>query len=241
MRRYIENLGKFTGAQIGAPLLERQRRKIERFNVEISGQNNLESLRDRPFILAANHLMPGDSLTQQSQLSPDAFVLEETVKKLNDQDLKIISKCDDGWWAENIYKYFQKYVGQPFGKGVVEGMGLVPIYKNPGTFNRDFMKAVQGVIDEKNPILIFPEGHWYEDFSPEHKLEAGAAFIAEKYKLPILTAYIKGAHGWEPDTSVQVAFSEPFDSEQLSREETTEQIRSKLTELQKTINKNDRE
>jgi len=232
MKKFIEDIGRFTGEQIGAPLLERQRRKIEQFNLEITGQNNLESLRDAPFVLAANHLMPENSSTQQSQLSPDAFVLEKLVKDLNNQELKIISKCDDGWWAENIYRYFQKYVGQPFGKGMQEGMGFVPIYKNPGTFNRDFIKTVDGVIqDEESPILIFPEGHWYEDFSPEHKLEAGAAYIAKKYKLPILTAYIKGAHSWEPNTSVRVAFSEPFNSKQLNREQATEQIRLRLTKL----------
>ncbi|PIQ73593.1 hypothetical protein COV58_01715 [Candidatus Roizmanbacteria bacterium CG11_big_fil_rev_8_21_14_0_20_36_8] len=86
MKKIIEGFGRFTGEQIGAPFLERQRKKIERYNLEIVGQNNLKSLRGTPFVLAADHLMPENSSTQQSQLSPDAFVLEGLVRNLNNQD-----------------------------------------------------------------------------------------------------------------------------------------------------------
>ena len=236
MRKFIESMGKFAGEQIVAPIIEKQRRKIEYFDLEVAGQQNLEALRDKQFLLVANHLMPKGSAINQSQLSPDAFVLERLVKDINNQELKIISKCDDGWWAENIYRYFQKYVGQPFGKGMQKGLGFIPVYKNPGTFNVDFLKTVKKVVgDGENPILIFPEGHWYEDFSPKHTLESGASFIAQKFKLPILPTYINGANSWQPDTNVYVSFGEPFNAEKLGREEVTEQIKLRVTKLQEAM------
>lgn len=235
----MESLGKFTGEKIVAPILERRRKKIEQFNLEISGQENLQELKERQFLLVANHLMPVDATDQQSQLSPDAFVLERIVHDLNNQELKIVSKADDGWWAENLYKYFQKHIGQPFGKGLSKGLGFIPVFKNPGSFNRDFVKVVDNTIQEgKNPILFFPEGHWYEDFDPEHQLESGVASIARKYGLVILPVYIKGARSWQPNTEVQISFGQSFVPGQLSKEEITEQIRLRLRNLQEDLAKN---
>jgi len=235
MRKFIEGVGRFVGETAGAEFLKWMRSKLERFNLETAGQKYPESLKDRQYLLVANHLMPESGKAQQSQLSPDAFVLERLIHEITGQELKIISKCDDGWWGNNLYRYFQRHISQPFGKGMSEGMGFIPLEKNPGSFNRDFVKIVENVVAEgKDPILMFPEGHWFEDYDPKHELETGAGHIASKHQLPILPAYIHGARSWEPDSEVQVVFGEPFEPGQLTKEEITEQIRLRLTELQKS-------
>ncbi len=75
-----------------------------------------------------------------------------------------------------------------------EGIGfiLIKIKKNSGSFNRDFIKAVDLVVAAGEPILIFPEGVWKNRFGPENKLETGAATIALRHNLPIVPAYIEG-------------------------------------------------
>lgn len=236
MKQFIENVGKFSGENVINPILDHLRKRVERYNLEIFGYANLADLKGQQFLMVANHLMPQDAKTQQSQLSPDAFILESLVKEVNSQELKMVSKCDDGWWAENLYRYFQKHVQQPFGKGLNEGLGLIPVFKNPGTVNKSFFEAIQKIVQEgKNPILIFPEGHWYEDFSPEHKLASGASRIAQTYQIPVLPAYINGARDWQPGTDVRVGFGSPFTAKDMTKEEVTETIRFQLTELQKQV------
>lgn len=247
MREFIEGTGRFVGETAGAEFLKLLRNKVEKFNLTISGQEHLESLRGKQYLVVANHLMPESGKAQQSQLSPDAFVIEKTIRDITGQEPKIISKADDGWWSQNtIYKGFQRGVQQPFTKGVSEGMGFIPILKNPGSFNRDFVEMIEKVVAEgKDPILMFPEGNWYKDWdskryedrNPENedKLEPGTAHIAKKYGLPILPVYIHGATSWEPGTEVQVVFGEPFESGDMTKDEITERIRLSITESQKSF------
>jgi 1-acyl-sn-glycerol-3-phosphate acyltransferase len=237
MNRFIERAGEFVGETAGAKFLELLRKKVEKFKLTINGQENLESLRGKQYLVVANHLMPESGKAQQSQLSPDAFVIENTIRDLTGQEPKIVAKADDGWWSQNsIYKEFQHGIQQPFTKGVSEGMGFIPILKNPGSFNRDFVKKVDEIVAEgQDPILMFPEGNWYEDFDPKHKLETGVATISTKHELPILPVYIHGARNWEADTEVQVIFGEPFLPGDLSKDQITEEIRSRIAELQKSF------
>lgn len=229
----IEALGRLAGKGV-EPVLEFLRNRVESFNVDVSGLENLQALQDQQFLLVANHLKPEGGADQRSQLSPDALVLERIIYKTNAQRLRVVAKADDGWWAENpYYRYVQKYFGQPFGRGMVKSLGFLPVSKNPGIVNRSLVRALRDVIEKgADPILVFPEGQWYEDYDPKHELEPGAATIAQKYDLPILPVYIRGARSWQPNTEVQVSFGKPFEPGELSREEITERIRSSLQNLQ---------
>lgn len=227
----IEGMGRWVGRNVLKPRLEAKREQVEWFEVSVEGEEHLRAMGERPYLLVANHLKPDEALATQSGLSPDAFILESLVHKVTGRELAIIAKSDDGWWAENLYRYFQKHVGQPFGKGMVEGAGLVPLLKNPGSFNRDFLKAVERLVEARQPILIFPEGNWYQDFDPSHPLEPGAAHIALKHDLPMLPVYIHGATSWKPGQQVAVRFGEAFDVEGKSKEAATQEIRDRLSLL----------
>lgn len=232
----LERIGKFFGEKAIKPKIERLREKVENFDVEIFDGENLEGLKGRAYLITANHVKPEGAASQQSGLSQDAFVIERTIANRTGQQVRIVSKCDDGWWADNVYKYFQKYVYQPFGKGMIEGAGLIPIKKNPGSFNRDFMKTVELVAEKGEPILIFPEGTWYDDYDKEHPMSNGAAQIAMKYGLPVVPTYIKGSNSWKPEGKIQLAFGESIDVTGKTKEEITELIRQGIAKEQETVN-----
>lgn len=222
----FEKFGEFFGKTAGKVSKEILARKIENFNTEIDGVENLESLKDRVYLIVANHIKPQETTAQNSGISPDAFIISNLVKEFNNQELKIIQKSDDGWWSENeIKRSFQKNIGQPFGEGFTKGLGNIPIRKNPGSLNREFTSLVEKTIEDGNPLLIFPEGNWHEDFNPDEDgrdIKPGAAHLAKKFNLPILPVYINGADSWDKDKidKVRVAFGPSFmPSEELENME----------------------
>jgi 1-acyl-sn-glycerol-3-phosphate acyltransferase len=230
----IEKFGQFLGKTVGKKAFEFLEKKVENFDVQVNGMENLEALRGQAFVLVSNHQRPKKVTAKGSWLSPDAFILSSLSEQATLKKLKIVSKSDNGWWAESDFKKrLQKEVGQPFNTGFSRGTGTIPVQKNPGSFNRDFVKTVDDVIKAGEPILIFPEGQWYEDFSKEHELDSGPAHIAKKYNIKIIPAYIKGADTWDEGQKVQVSFGESFSVDEQTKEEITEKIRNEIEALQK--------
>jgi 1-acyl-sn-glycerol-3-phosphate acyltransferase len=170
--------------------------------------------------------------------SPDAFVLSKLVEENTGRKIKMAHKSDDGWLAESAaLKYYQKNISSPFMRGISKVVGNIPIQKNPGSFNRDFVETVEETIKNGGSILIFPEGHWYEDFSIDHQIEPGAAHIAKKYNLKIVPAYINGADSWGGEQKVRVSFGEPFASADLDKKEISQKISGQIATLQKELRK----
>ena len=232
----IEKFGQFLGKTIGQKGVEYLKNKVENFDIKISGANNLEELREEVYLLVANHLKPEEKLSENSGISPDAFVISKVVEQITGQKIKIVQKSDDGWWADNsLWRAFQKHVGQPLGRGFSSGVGNIPIQKNPGSFNRDFLKSIDDTVKNGDPILIFPEGNWYDDFDSSHEIKPGAAHIAKKYNLKIVPAYIKGANSWKENQKVDVSFGEYFSSEELDKKEVSDKISLEISKLQQKL------
>lgn len=229
----IEKFGQYLGKTIGQRGIEYLKNKVENFDIKINGANNLEELKEEVYLLVANHLKPEEKMAENSGISPDAFVISKTVEQITGQKIKIAQKSDDGWWADNaLQRFYQKKIGQPFGRGFSEGAGNIPIQKNPGSFNRDFLKSIDNTIKNGDPILIFPEGNWYEDFSTDHDIKPGAAHIAKKYNLKIVPVYINGANSWKENQEVQIFFGENFSPEAMDKNQISEQIKEKIGQLQ---------
>lgn len=229
----IEKFGQFLGKTIGQKGVEYLKNKVENFDIKVDGANNLEKLKEEVYLLVANHLKPEEKMSENSGISPDAFVLSKAVEQITGQKLKIVQKSDDGWWADNVLqRFYQKNISQPFGRGFSSSAGNIPIEKNPGSFNRDFLKSIDDTIKNGDPILIFPEGNWYDDFNVEHDIKPGAAHIAKKYNLKIVPAYIKGANSWKDNQEVQVSFGEYFSPEEIDKSQISEKIKEKIHELQ---------
>lgn len=240
MRELMRGAGELVGETFGRTLKDKLAKKIEEnFEINVSGTENLDALKDKPYVLVANHIKPKDSAAQMTGVSPDAFMIAKAVFDATGQELKIVSKSDDGWSSEGIYKYVQKYITQPAGKGLHEGMGTIPISKNPGSFNRDFLKIVKEEIEKNNPILIFPEGDWNDDFdvNKEGNIESGAAHIAQKHNIPLVPAYIRGAHSWKDTEEItRIAFGPSFEvAGDDTKEDIGNRIRESIGELQKQV------
>lgn len=228
--------GELLGRHVLKPGLDRLRAKVELIGVNTSGLENLGSLTGRPFLLVSNHIKPESAVAEQSALGPDAFIIENIVKKVTDQQVGIIAKSDDGWWADNrLYRSFQKRVHQPFGQALVKGADLIPVKKNPGSVNLDFIRTTRAAVARGHAILIFPEGTWYEDFDTSHPLSHGAAGLALSLDLPIVPTYIRGCKSWEKDQNVDLAFGLPFEAAGRSKDDITEEIRTSLHALQQIV------
>lgn len=229
----LENFGKFVGKKIGETI----RKRVENFELDIDGLENLKQLNGKSFLLACNHVKPKSKNDEQSQLGPDAFILERIVKDSNNQRLGVLAKADNGrlLFGEEG-KNFQKQIEKPF-RGIIKGIGMIPVNKNPGSLNREMLEEIELAVNRKEPVLIFPEGMWKDDFDPEADLEPGAAHIAKKFNLPILTAYIRNANEWKKDQEVSVSFGEIINPSDFEKDDVTEKIKQGISELQKKSNK----
>ncbi len=229
----LESFGKFVGKKIG----ETVRKRVENFELDIDGLENLKQLNGKSFLLACNHIKPKSKNDEQSQLAPDAFILERIVKDSNNQRLRVLAKADNGrlLFGEEG-KNFQKQIEKPF-RGIIKGIGMIPVNKNPGSLNREMLEEVGLAVNRQDPILIFPEGTWKDDFDPQTDLEPGAAHIAKKFNLPILTAYIRNANEWKKNQEVSVSFGEVINPSDFEKDNVTEKIKLGIAELQKKSNK----
>ena len=228
--------GEFLGRHVLKPGLERLEAKVGLIDVNTSGLENLDSLSGRPFLLVSNHIRPESPIAEQSALSPDAFIIKNNVEKATGTEVGIIAKSDDGWWAENrFYRSFQKRIQQPFGQALIKGADLIPVKKNPGSVNLDFIRTTRAAVERGQAILIFPEGKWYEDFDPSHPLSSGAARLALSLHLPIVPTYIRGCTSWKNDQKVDLAFGLPFEPAGQTKDEITEGIRTNIYALQQLV------
>jgi len=228
-------VGEFLGRNIFKNIPDFFRRRAKNFDIRCQNAEVLQELKNKSYILVANHIRPTSKILQKMAIPPDAFALERVVAEKTGKPLRSVVKCDDGWWAKGLWRHVQKMV-QPLGEGIVKGMGFIPIRKNPGSVNRNFLRDTEEAVGVGEPILIFPEGRWYEDFSSDHKLESGAAHLALKNNVTIVPAYIKGCDSWKPEHGIDIMLGEPIMPGEKGRDEITEEIREKIAELQENFN-----
>lgn len=238
-----EKTGRFVGRKFFRKFFEDKKERVETFDVAVSGIENLKDLKDKPFILAANHLRHegpfGDVI-----FPPDSFVLEKLVNEVTSKPIQTVVMQDSDM------PFLQNRVVVGFETGIIkEQEGLIPVKrrkvqmdekgeerktKKPGAVNLEFVRKVGESVAKGDPILIFPEGNWFSDWDPNRPLEEGVALIAQKYKLPVVPAYIRGARNWKPNNKVDVAFGAPIDVNSKGRDEVMGEIRSGITNLQQT-------
>jgi 1-acyl-sn-glycerol-3-phosphate acyltransferase len=230
-----EQAGRFFGEHVMLPVLDLLLKKVEQFTITPKGLENVSKAQHQSCLFVSNHEIPVNAALQQLQISPDALVIQHVVKEAAGVPPQIIAKAGDGWWSPNaMYRTFQeKYM--PAVKEAVKAAGLIPVNKNPGAVNTELLHSVEQAVRDGNSLLIFPEGNWYQDFSVDHPLSDGAAFMAMKFALPIIPVYIHGADDWKKGQEVSISFGKPFESTgegKTGRQQTTKMIRSAIAELQ---------
>ena len=227
--------GEVFGRCLVSQWIKSFQKKVEKFHIQYSGIQFLKELEGQPYLLVANHLKPDEKISLETGLSPDALVIIRVVLEQTGRQLRMIAKSDNGWWSDNTFFRLWQKKCQPFGDGMTKGMGMIPIRKNPGSSNRYFLKLTKSTVEKKEPIFIFPEGYWYQDFNPGHKLESGAAHLALKHNLPIVPAYIRGCHSWEQRGRIDLAFGKKFYPAGKTKEEITTEIKKRIANLQNQI------
>jgi 1-acyl-sn-glycerol-3-phosphate acyltransferase len=229
MKKVLSASGRVTGKNV-RKLCEN---RIDSFNIQVEGLVYLEELCGRPHLIVANHLTPKERLAKKFNITPDAFAISHLVRTVNKQRLSIMQRSDDGYWYESrLGQYVQKNIFWPFAKGFVIGADNIPIKKNPGGFNRDFLTEAIKAKSNSRPMLIFPEGCWHNDFDgsdPKHIIHPGAAHIAQKLKLPILPVYIKGAHSWLKSDKIIVSFGQSFMANGMDIDAVCSKIKEEIT------------
>src|ERR1035437_1416214 len=197
-----EKVGSMVGKILIEPGLNLARERTKYFKIQVKGEENLQPLTGKPFLIAANHIKPSSVIARHSQLSPDALIIEQELFTLIGGKLKIVAKSDNGWWAENLFGRRLQKVSQPLTRGAAKGAGYIPVYKNPGTKNHNLMADVSRAVSEGDSILIFPQGMWFKEFESTQKFFTGAARMALQDNLPIVPAYIHGCNRWWRGTKV---------------------------------------
>ena len=229
----IEESGKAIGRLTDKVVLTKIQERTKKFDTKLYGLEQLHSLENSSFIIASNHLKPSSKFGESTQLCPDIFVIREVVKKELGIEPGILAKADDGWWgATKLMRLWQSRIQNKFTIGFVNGLGMIPIKKNPGRINREIFEGVETAISNGQPLIIFPEGDWKQDFDPSASLEPGTAHLSRKYQIPILPTYISGAHSWNEGQEVSLRFGEPINPGKMQKNEITEILHSKISELQ---------
>lgn len=121
--------------------------------------------------------------------------------------------------------------------------GIIPVER--GRMSSEVLKCCKKQLDEKWGLLIYPEGTRSHD-GKLGKLKLGAATIATAAKVPIIPAYIKGAHEIFPRGQkmpnlfnwhkmrryeVEVVYGEPILPQNYTPEELTALVEQSLIKL----------
>lgn len=228
-------------------------RRCAAFPLIVSGAEHLRTALERPCLIVANHVLiraenaPLGRLTQARALTllnqpPDSFILRRVVREETGLPLHVVAKSDRGWWSPRpLVRLLQKRVGQPFGKGLLEGMEFVPVEHNPACFHRTFFQSAAEPVRRGRPILIFPgklrcDEHGCRDSLIEGDIRdarilPGAAHLVRKFALPVLPVFIHGSDSWRPDKPTCVVVGPAFHTEGLSKADINSTIISRVRML----------
>ncbi|MEK7658401.1 MAG: lysophospholipid acyltransferase family protein [Patescibacteria group bacterium] len=205
--------------------------RVKNFDVELSGSENLRELEGRPYILAANHIKPKNILMQAIGLSPDSFVIRRVVQEETQRMPHVIANVSSKIRKIPIFGQIDK-IWSPFREGIMQGAGFIPVKMRRGGestgFNRNFIERFREVVDKKEPVIIFPQGHWDKDFNPEREFETGTATLARNYGLPIAPVYIQGCQSWSPKGRASVSIGQIIDPAEKNKEEITDEIKKSI-------------
>jgi 1-acyl-sn-glycerol-3-phosphate acyltransferase len=228
-----EQIGSLVGKILIEPGLNLARERTKYFKIQVRGEENLQKLKGRPFLIAANHIKPSNIIARHSQLSPDALIIEQEVFSLIGAKIKLVAKSDNGWWAENILGRHLQKMSQPLTRGASKGAGYIPVYKNPGTSNHNLMSDVSKAVVDGYSILIFPQGTWFKHFDPNQKFYTGAARMALQNNLPIVPIFINGCDRWWRGTKVELNFGKAINLKGKKVDKITDLIKEGIIQASK--------
>lgn len=205
-------------------------KKIGKFNINISGLENLDKI-DNSYVLAANHIKPGNRGLLQSGVSADSFIISKVILEQTGRHISLSTN----YLLE--LPFFLKLPLQIYMRGFVKGLGYIPVGQGKKDFHNVFLESVKNNVAKKRPILIYPVGAQLEDFDDTQELKAGAGYIASKYNLPIIPTYIKGGRDWGKEgEKVYLVFGKPINCSNLTIDEINAHIKKGILKLKDQVN-----
>jgi 1-acyl-sn-glycerol-3-phosphate acyltransferase len=205
-------------------------KKIDQFDLQVSGQEHLQGLKDKSFIITSNHLKHHDGGLFKTGISSDTFIIGKIVFSIIHQKVAVVANYKIGIPIINNFI-------EPITKIIIKKLDSIPAGSGKEDFHNLFLKEVEKVVLQKRPILIYPAGRQDFDFENHHEIKAGAGYISLKFNLPIVPAYIKGAHHWhKKDQEVQLSFGKPFEPKEMTIDEISEKIKKEILLLKRSLN-----
>lgn len=145
-------------------------------HLKISGQENFNLIKQKQFLIIANH---------KGYLDP--FLVSATVsfKKFLKMDFRYMTKPH----------WFKAYP-------IIKFLGAYPLNRKQGNLEKTLANTEEFVREGKH-LLIFPEGTIPKE---GEKLPArqGVAYLAKKYNLPILPIVLKGSNGINGEKGIDI-------------------------------------
>lgn len=213
--------------------------RVRGFDIKTSGMENLKKLENSPYILAPNHVKPENILMQALGLSPDYFVVRRIIGKETHRTPTAVTSVTGRIRRIPLLGFIDR-MWSPFREGIMEGAGFIPVKMRRGGesagFNRRFVKKFGQAADEKEAIVMFPQGKWAAEFNPNQEFETGVGAMAARYSLPIVPVFIKGGHSWLAKEKVFVAFGKAINPEGKDKREITDEIKESIGQLSKDEN-----
>ena len=238
----IKQFGSKIGKSLGW-IKESLENRVNTFDIETLGAENLAALKDKPYILVANHIKPNSMAMQALGASPDAFVLKKIAREVSNAEANVVSNVSGKISKFPLLKYIDR-VWSPLRAGVMEGMGFITIKTKKagkeGGFNRDFILKAREAIGNNQPIIIFPQGGWTKDFNPDLVFETGSATLAKNYDVPIIPVFIEGEGVWRNGTKYRVKIGEGIVAAGRDKNVITSEIKERLLALQGELGQRDK-
>lgn len=192
---------------------------LAHFLYDIKVHNAHHIPEDTGYIICANHVSNFDFLWLASKFKKKQFLKLSCMGKAELVNDSFISKL------------------------LTDICGIIPVER--GRMNSEVLKCCKKQLDEKWGLLIYPEGTRSHDGNLG-KLKLGAATIAASAQVPIIPAYIKGAHEIFPRGQkmpnlfnwskmcrygVEVIYGEPILPQNYSPEQLTALLEQSLIKL----------
>lgn len=234
----VEISGEYLGRKILRPTLNYLRNDFtEKFNIDVSGIENLQTIIDQPHIFFSNHNSLKNK-NKDSGLRPDHLFIFKEVYDAVDKKLAIVGQTDKG---PNMKNKDEKFL-IPLVEGIYKGAeNIISVRNGPNKLNRDFIKEMNEFLDRRHQsVLIFPQVVGDIDYNSTLPFKSGIYHVFKNRQkqvlspVPLIPVCIYGCDSWKPykNQQIKIRFGKSFYfPENANKDEVVEIMKNKISEI----------
>lgn len=140
-------------------------RMIQDKDIEIKGIENISNIKTGA-ILTNNHFNPLDSI-----------IIQKLIKKIKKR-LYIVGQ-ESNLAMTGLIGFIMNFTD------------IVPISNKISYMKKDFANTIQGLIENKNIVLIYPEQEMWFNYRKPRPVKPGAYYYAAKNNVPIISCFVE--------------------------------------------------